>query len=176
MAQEAKSASMIAEALNFQGELAFYRGDYKSTQALFQQSLQSASRSRDPFLVLVAKTNLAKMAVRQGRFAVAITSLRELLHESDARGLKYLSAHPLYLGDALLASKIPGVRNWNRLYSQSPGRAGRSVTEPLSLAKALRSAGQLEEAARHEAEANYILGKCERNRVATQFSNAAICR
>jgi len=163
MAQEAKSASMIAEALNFQGELAFYRGDYKSTQALFQQSLQSASRSRDPFLVLVAKTNLAKMAVRQGRFAVAITSLRELLHESDARGLKYLSAQcSLYLGDALLGVKDPRARQELESAVLKSNRLGAQVVLLQShylLAKALRSAGQLEEAARHEAEANHILGE-----------------
>jgi tetratricopeptide (TPR) repeat protein len=163
MARDARSASMIAEALNFQGELAFYRGDYKSAQVLFQHSLQSASRGSDPFLVLVAKTNLAKTTLRQGRFSVAITALRELLRESDARGLKYLSAQcSLYLGDALLGANDPRARQELESAVLKSNRLGAQVVLLEShylLAKALRSAGQPEEAARHDAEASRILGE-----------------
>jgi tetratricopeptide (TPR) repeat protein len=163
VAREAQSASMIAEALNFQGELAFYRGDYKSAQTLFEQSLKSALRSGDPFMVLLVKTNLAKTAVRQGRFPAAIAALKGLMRDADSRGLKYLSAQSsLYLGDALLSNKDSRAREELESAVRKSDRLGAKVLLLQShylVAKALRSAGQAEEAARHEAEAVRMLGE-----------------
>src|SRR5262249_46102316 len=116
----------------------------------------------DPFMVLVIKTNLAKTSVRQGRFPAAIASLKELSRESDARGLKYLSAQcSLYLGEALLNAKDPQARQELEsavLNSNQLGAQTALLQSHFLLARALRSAGQSEEAARHEAEASRILG------------------
>ncbi len=161
IAREAKSASMISEANNNLGELAFYRGDYREGQTLFQQSLQSASRSNDPFIVLVVKINLARTGIRLGRYSAAIASLKELLRESDARGLKYLSAQcSLYRGDVLLTTKDPRARQELEsavLKSNQLGAKTILLQSHYLLAKTLRSASQTGEAARHQAEASRIL-------------------
>jgi hypothetical protein len=46
------------------------------------------------------------VAIKQGRYAAAVSSLKELAREADSRNLKYISVEcSLYLGEALLGTK-----------------------------------------------------------------------
>ncbi|MFZ0952358.1 MAG: tetratricopeptide repeat protein [Candidatus Sulfotelmatobacter sp.] len=91
LSRELKSDGMVAEALGFQGDAYFYRGDYESARASYAQAVQAAARSKEPVTILIAKANLAKVEVRDKHSAEAISSLRQLVQQADDLGLKYIS-------------------------------------------------------------------------------------
>jgi serine/threonine protein kinase/tetratricopeptide (TPR) repeat protein len=106
LARELKSEPFVGQTLNFQGDTAFYRGDFKSAQALYGQALEIASRIKDRDQVLASKIGLAKVAIQQGRSREAVNSLRTLAQEADSLGLKYLSVEcSVDLGEALVNNK-----------------------------------------------------------------------
>jgi serine/threonine protein kinase/tetratricopeptide (TPR) repeat protein len=162
LAREVKSEPLIAQTLSFQGDLAYYRGDARAADALFNQALQSASRSKDLYVMLMSKIDLAKAAIRLGRSSNAITTLKNLLKETDDRRLKYLSAQcSLYLGEALLTAKDykhaqteleSAVRK-----SQALGARTLLAQSHGLLAKSLAGAGDAAEASRHQEQAKKIL-------------------
>jgi tetratricopeptide (TPR) repeat protein len=162
LSREVKSEPLIAQTLSFQGDLAYYRGDARAADALFNQALQSASRSKDLYVMLMSKIDLAKAAIRLGRSSNAITTLKNLLKETDDRRLKYLSAQcSLYLGEALLTAKDykhaqteleSAVRK-----SQALGARTLLAQSHGLLAKSLAGAGDAAEAARHQEQAKKIL-------------------
>ncbi|MGC2611625.1 MAG: tetratricopeptide repeat protein, partial [Candidatus Sulfotelmatobacter sp.] len=91
LSREVKSEGMVAEALGFQGDAYFYRGDYRSAHASYAQALQAAARSKEPVTILIAKANLAKVEAQEKRTAEAISSLRQLVQQANDLGLKYIS-------------------------------------------------------------------------------------
>ncbi len=106
LARELKSQPLVAETLNFQGDAAYYRGDFKSAQTLYGQALEAASRTKDRDKVLISKVSLAKVAIQEGRSAAAISSLKSLAQEADGLGLKYLSVEcSVDLAEALVNAK-----------------------------------------------------------------------
>ena len=101
LARELKNELLVAEALNYQGDRAFYLGDFKAARSLYEQAMQAASRARDPHGVVLSKTNLGKVATKDGRPQAAITLLDGLSVEADKQGLKYLSvAASVFLAEA----------------------------------------------------------------------------
>ena len=105
-AREQKSEPQIATALSYQADNAFYRGDMKTSAALYAEAAQAASKTGDAQLVLITKINLAKLAVQQGKFAAALAALRGLGEEADSLGLKHLSTICLvYRGEAMIGLK-----------------------------------------------------------------------
>src|SRR5258708_39868014 len=78
LAREPKSQPLVGEALNFQGDVAYYRGDIKSARTLYGQALEAASRTKDRDKGLISKVSLAKVAIQEGRSAAAISSLKSL--------------------------------------------------------------------------------------------------
>jgi eukaryotic-like serine/threonine-protein kinase len=106
IARQQNDGGQLAKLLGFDGDNAFYRGDYKSAAALYAQALQQASRSADPQMILTSKINAARVAVKQGRFAEATQSLRSLAREADSRDLQYASTEcSIYLAEALIGAK-----------------------------------------------------------------------
>jgi len=106
LARELKSQPLVAETLDFQGDAAYYRGDFKSAQTLYGQALEAASRTKDRDKVLISKVSLAKVAIQEGRSAAAISSLKSLAQEADGLGLKYLSVEcSVDLAEALVNAK-----------------------------------------------------------------------
>ncbi len=91
VAREVKTPATIAEIQGYQGDNAFYRGDYKAAAALYDEALKTASHASDSDLILVSKFNVAKVAVRQGRFQSAASLLSKLSEDADSLGLKYVS-------------------------------------------------------------------------------------
>ena len=106
VARELKNQSAIAEVQTYQGDNAFYRGDYQAAATLYDVALKTASHASDLDLIQVAKFNVAKVAVRQGRFQSAANSLGKLSEDADRMGLKYVSVEcSIYHADALMNLK-----------------------------------------------------------------------
>ncbi|HUK24869.1 MAG TPA: tetratricopeptide repeat protein [Terriglobales bacterium] len=105
IAHEIKSDYATSLALNWMGDIAFYRGDYKAARQQYDRALQTASAASDRERILISKANQAKVDVKQGR-PQAIASLKKLAQDSDTLGLKAISVEcSVYLGEALVARK-----------------------------------------------------------------------
>ena len=91
VAKELKNDNVMADILNTQGNVLFYRGDPKGAKGLYQQGLQMASRVKDEDRILTSKLNIAKADTAMRQPQPAATSLRQLVTQADASGRKYLS-------------------------------------------------------------------------------------
>ncbi len=108
-AREQKSQPQIATAISYQADNALYRGDMKTAASLYAEAQQTAAKTGDAQLILLTKINLAKLAVQQGKFAVAFGKLQGLGEEADSLGLKQLSTRCLvYRGEAMIGMKDYG--------------------------------------------------------------------
>ena len=97
---------MLSQALSFQGDAAYYRGNSKAAEALYEQALQSANQSKEPNKILIAKINLARVAIQEGHVQQAITKLQPLLQQAENLGLKYtLVDCSVSLAEAMLQIK-----------------------------------------------------------------------
>jgi tetratricopeptide (TPR) repeat protein len=162
LARELKSQPVVAQTLNFQGDSAFYRGDFKSAQTLYGQALQAASHTKDRDQVQASKIGLAKVAVQEGRSREAISSLRALAQEADSLGLKYLSVEcSVDLGEALVNNK-----DYSRARQELEPALGKAeklglrtllAKDHYLLATALRATGNGTEATPHYREALRLL-------------------
>jgi serine/threonine protein kinase/tetratricopeptide (TPR) repeat protein len=106
LARELKNDSLTSDILNTQGEVLFYRGDFKAANDLYQQGLQAASRGKSQDRILLSKLNLAKVAVAQKQTQTAVSSLRQIAEQADTLGLKYLSMEcSVYVAAAMIDNK-----------------------------------------------------------------------
>jgi len=162
MARELKNRSLVAQALNAQGENAFHRGDLKLARALFEQAQQEATRAESVYLMIVLKLNAAKVAAEDGRASAALTELTKIRREADDLGLKQLSAESsLHLGAALLrAGRAAEARKELEDALRKAERLGSLAVLARShyiLAEALRVLGRPSEATPHQRQAEQIL-------------------
>ena len=97
LSEKLQNKALTAQILNFQGDRLFYLGDAKGARPLYEQALQTASKTGDKRLELLSKVNLAKTAIAEGRPQSAIEGLKKLAEESDSLGLKYLSVESTVL-------------------------------------------------------------------------------
>jgi eukaryotic-like serine/threonine-protein kinase len=142
LSRELKTDNMVAEALGFQGDALFYRGDFKSAQALYLQALEAAVRSKEPDTILLAKVDLAKLHIQEKSAPETISSLRQMIQQADEIGLKYTSVEcSIFVAEAMMQ---------NRDYSHAQQELQNTLllsdqlgTQPLS------------------ARAHYLLGKME---------------
>ena len=101
-----KNDARVAAAQGALGDNFFYRGDYKGASPLYDQSLQSAQHTTDARLTLLAKINIAKLGLREGRYPAAASSLQKLSDDANSLGLKYLAVEcSVYRGEALMNMK-----------------------------------------------------------------------
>ena len=106
VARELKNDNVMADILNTQGDVQFYRGDSKAAKTLYQQGLQSASRVKDQDRMLISKLRIARADVAMRQPQAAASSLRQLVTEADATGRRYLSVLcSVALAEAAVASK-----------------------------------------------------------------------
>jgi serine/threonine protein kinase/tetratricopeptide (TPR) repeat protein len=162
LARELENNTLIAQVLNSEGDGAFYRGDFPSASAHYQEALSMATEGQDQRLVLLSRLNLAAMAVETGRWEEGLDALKSVAKESDALGLKYLGAQcSLYIGRALLDSGDPvtarqelegSLRSSERLASQTL-----LAKSHYYLAEALREEENEPQARRHFSAASQIL-------------------
>jgi tetratricopeptide (TPR) repeat protein len=162
VAGELQNKALTAQILNFQGDRLFYRGDAKAAQTLYEQALQTASKTEDRRVELLSRVNLAKIAVQEARPQPAIDTLKKLAEESDAVGLKYLSVESaVYLGEALVQTKRyrEARQEIERALAKSEKLGARALLarSHYLLGSALRSTGNAADATRHLGEARRIL-------------------
>jgi serine/threonine protein kinase/tetratricopeptide (TPR) repeat protein len=106
LSRELKNDGMLSQALSFQGDAAYYRGNSKAAEALYEQALQAANQSKEPDKILIAKINLAKVAIQEGHAQQAITKLQPLLQQAENLGLKYTTVDcSVSLAEAMLQIK-----------------------------------------------------------------------
>jgi eukaryotic-like serine/threonine-protein kinase len=106
VAHELNNQATKAEIQGYQGDNAFYRGDYQAAATLYDQALKTALHTSDLGLILVSKFNVAKVAVRQGRFQSAASSLGKLSEDADSMGSKNVSVEcSIYHAEALMNLK-----------------------------------------------------------------------
>jgi eukaryotic-like serine/threonine-protein kinase len=106
LAVQLKNDKLIADVHDAQGDIAFFGGDTKAAREQYQQALQLAQRAKSPETVLVAKLNLARVNIAEGRSAAAVNDLRSISQEADRQGLKYLAlVSSVELGTAMINSK-----------------------------------------------------------------------
>src|SRR6266481_5094892 len=112
LARQLQNKTLVAQILNFQGEMFFYRGDIKSASDLFAQALTGISGKVEKDVVLLSKLNSAKCVVAGKHGQAPIPSLKALVQEADAVGLKHISTEAaLALAEALMnAHQYPAAR------------------------------------------------------------------
>ncbi len=109
-ARAQKNEPNAAELLGFQGDNAFYRGDYKAAAALYDQAVEKAGHTSDAHLILVSKVNAAKVKVALGDYQNASAALQKLSQDADSMGLKYVSVEcSIYLAEASIGMKKYGA-------------------------------------------------------------------
>ncbi len=156
-----KNQAQVAVVLGYEADNLFYRGDYKSAAPLYDQALQAASHTADAQLTLLAKVNLAKLAVQQGRSNAAVGPLRTLSERAGTMGLKYLSIQC----SVLLGEALTNQRNYALAQRELEGAVTRSEKLGLRalfaeshflLGRVLELSGHAADASPHYAQARQI--------------------
>jgi tetratricopeptide (TPR) repeat protein len=155
------SARLKAQTLNTQGDNAFYSGAYRDARALFEQALQ-AGGSLSPDLELLARMNVGKTDVQDGRARAALPKLREIATRADGLRLRLIAAESrLYVGQALLATgDAAGARKELESalgLSEKLGLQSITANMHFELATAAGKLGDAAAAGRHLAAARQIL-------------------
>jgi eukaryotic-like serine/threonine-protein kinase len=160
-AREQKNDPNAAEILGFEGDNAFYRGDYKTAAGLYGQALDKAKNSADAHLILLSKVNFSKTQVALGNFREGFTGLKLLQQEADSMGLKYISVEcSIYLAEASI-----GMKNYAAAktalqaalnISEKSGMQGLLAQSHFQMARALELSGGAAEAKDHYKQARQI--------------------
>jgi len=106
LATPLKNESLNRELLNTRGDVAFYRGDYKAARSAYEQAAQAAAKTKDQQNILIAKMNLARVAIAEGHPQSVISQLRASIQEADRLRLKYYWLRgSVDLAEAMMKSK-----------------------------------------------------------------------
>jgi tetratricopeptide (TPR) repeat protein len=101
-----KDKSLIAKIKGLQGDDAYYRGDYKTAGALYQEAYNAASRIADREIMLTSKFDLVKLSAGTKNAQSSIATLESIRESANSTGLKYLSLRcSIYLSKAQIQSK-----------------------------------------------------------------------
>jgi tetratricopeptide (TPR) repeat protein len=79
IARDLKIDSLSASILNTRGDIAFFKGDLKSADQLYQSALRLTARIKDNDIIAQSKLNVANTAIAQGRAKDALNMLHPLL-------------------------------------------------------------------------------------------------
>jgi len=167
VARELKNLAPTPEIRTYQGDNAFYRGDYQAAAALYDEALKAASHASDLDLIQVTKFNVAKVAVRQGRFQSAASLLGKLSESADSIGLKYVSVEcSIYHADALmnLKSYEPARKELESAIDKSEKLGLRALLAQSHylLARDLELSGKAADAPEHYKQARKILDEIQK--------------
>jgi tetratricopeptide (TPR) repeat protein len=162
VAREIKSGPLIAQILDYQGDLSFYQGDLKSAKSHYEQALRIATLTSDREKALVAQISLAKVEVGEGRSREAIVTLKALIEQAETLGLKAYSVEcSVYLAQALISTQnYTGAKQELQRSLDRSEKLGLQVWLAKSnflLATALRLTSDNAEALRHYHEAVRLL-------------------
>src|ERR1051325_9616212 len=103
LAKELQNKTLIAQTLNFQGDLSYYRGDLKAASELFAQAVSASTKDVEKDVALLSKYNAAKCAVEEKRGQAVVAPLKVLVQQAEAAGLGNVSTEAtLALAEALV--------------------------------------------------------------------------
>jgi eukaryotic-like serine/threonine-protein kinase len=155
VASELKNDTVMANILDTQGDVLFYRGDPKAAKNLYQQSLQMASRAKNDDRILISRLSIAKADIAQRQGQSAATSLRQLVTQAEAAGRRYLSVQcSVALAEASVSPK--------------PDPRGRQELEQL-LGKSEKLGVRMESARIHYLLANSLRAASDPSAAAGQY-------
>jgi len=98
--------SFQSELFISRGDVAFYRGDLKAAKAAYEQAMRAAAASKDREKAVIAKMDLARVAIAEGRPLAAINDLRAAIQQADTLHMKYFALRgSVDLGEALINTK-----------------------------------------------------------------------
>jgi tetratricopeptide (TPR) repeat protein/predicted Ser/Thr protein kinase len=152
--RQLKNDVLVAQTLNWQGDNFWYRGDRSSAKSLYEQAVQTASKTTDRNLLLQSQLNAAKVSLEDGQPQAVIKKLKNIAEETQTLGLKYLSIEcAVYEADAKMRLKdyTDAQEQLERadLQSENLGLRPLRLLTQFSLAKLFRQKGDLAEASSH---------------------------
>jgi eukaryotic-like serine/threonine-protein kinase len=163
LAKELQNKTLIAQTLNYQGDVFYYRGDSKKAADVFAQAVAaSASKDVDNEVALLSKFNSAKCSVQEKNGKISASALRSLVHSADAAGLKNIATEAgIELGALLLNARQHAEarseleKAWAT--SEKLGLLASQARTQFLLGRVLGASGNASEAQTHYAAAKRIL-------------------
>ena len=162
LSREIKNDAMVSQTLAWQGDAFYVQGDSKSAKPLYEKSLQAAAHTTERDKVLIARVNLAKLAIQEGHWATALSGLQALTQQAKELGLKYIALEcSIYTAEAMMQGKnFTGARQElerTLIQSDKLGLNPLSLRANFVLAEALRQSGNSADAQDHYRTALRIL-------------------
>jgi eukaryotic-like serine/threonine-protein kinase len=106
MARDLNNPSLQADILNTQGDVELYRGDLNAAKGFYGQAARAASHGTDREQALIAKLNLARVALGSGRAQSAIGDLQALTEQAGTLNMKSLALESsVELAEAMVQQK-----------------------------------------------------------------------
>jgi len=144
----------VAQTLNWQGDNFWYRGDRASAKSLYEQAVQTASKTTDRNLLLLSQLDAAKVNLVDGQPQAVIKKIKSIADETQTLGLKYLSIEcSIYEADAKMRLKdYAGAQEQLEradLLNENLGLRPLRLLTQFSLAKVSKQKGDLAEATSH---------------------------
>ena len=174
LARDLKNESLQASVLNAQGDVQYYAGNVKAAKALYEQGSRLASRGTERDKVLIAKLNLARVAIVEGRSKSVVNDLRALSDEANSQGMKYLSLESsVEMAAAMINSKdyAHARQELERALGTSEKLGLRLQTSRIHylMGNALRLSGNNADAAGHYRQALTMLDEMKKERGVEKF-------
>jgi len=187
LSRELKNDGLLAQTLDFEGDVAYYRSDAKSARSFYQRAVQAAANAKEPDKVLIAKAGLARVDIAEERAAAAISSLRSLTKQAEDQGFAYMAVEcSLYMAEAML--QVKDYSHARLELDRALGQSDKLGLKPLTvrahylLATTLRQSGNGAEAQDHYRQVIRLLDTIrkepgseklmERSDVSTMFNDS----
>ena len=87
LAKDIKSDSANSELFNTQGDVAYYSGDWKAARGFYEQAASAAGRAKDRDKGTIARLNLGRVSVAEGKSAAG--DLKAAVQQADSAHLTY---------------------------------------------------------------------------------------
>ncbi len=104
LAKDLKNDAANSELLNTQGDIAYYSGDLKAARGFYEQAASAAARAKDRDKATIARLNLGRVSVAEGK--PAATELKPAIQQADSSHLTYYAMRgSVDLAEATIKSK-----------------------------------------------------------------------
>jgi len=157
--RDLKNESVNSEIQNARGDVAFYQGDLKNARGAYQEALNAATKAKNRNTALIAKTNLARVNIAEGRSQVAITDLRAAIQQAEGLHLKYYAVR----SSVDLAQALMNTKDYAKAKEQLDSALGQSERLGLRLESA-RIHSLLGETLRVQGKASEATGQFQQAR------------
>jgi len=162
MARDLKNETVNGQILNARGDVAFYQGDFKNAKSFYEQAAAAAAKGKQKDVLLLAKMNLARVAIADGRSQSAIGDLKTAIQTAESLHLKYYAVR----SSVDLAQAYINTKDYTHAREQLDSALGQSEKLGLRLetarvhyllAQVLSAGGNADEAKRQQQQGRAIL-------------------